>query len=314
MDGKGTVTNGKRVMFQVDTEVCDYGGQLYDDRYRISSAAPLMTNDYGWWNGLTMTRSKVIDGSHPNSSHGRYANDNRHKNNAEIKWCSRRKKAIVVAIHPIYEDDEIYVAYEENFWINWNGDVNIKREMVAYYAELEQEKQRVKAKGKMVRENRAAAKARRANADLQEVTRAIPEETVSSRSSNRVVIRGTMVAIESGITGGKVVTVAGGSAIVPDASEVTGGSSPEGWSGWHKTIRSNWYNRVPGGITIAGNKRLAATVDVARRDKRRTTSVSSLGGKITQGNEIHGTVRVTAREQPVVVGVMELEEYSMNKC
>ena len=87
-----------------------------------------------------MKPSKIVDISHPNSSHGRYANDNRHANNAEIKWHTKKKMAVVYAMHPIYEDDEIYVAYDAEYWNNWTGDENIKREIVAYYAELEEEK------------------------------------------------------------------------------------------------------------------------------------------------------------------------------
>ena len=52
-----------------------------------------------------MNLSKSVDGSHPNSSHGRYANDDRHANNAEIKWYRKKKMAVVYAIHPIYEDN-----------------------------------------------------------------------------------------------------------------------------------------------------------------------------------------------------------------
>ena len=73
-----------------------------------------------------MKQSKIVDGSHPSSSHGGYANDNSHKTNAEIKWCTKKKMAVVVAIHPIYEDDEIYVAYDTVYWNNWTGDENIK--------------------------------------------------------------------------------------------------------------------------------------------------------------------------------------------
>jgi hypothetical protein len=276
--GKGTVENGRRVAFEVDSEICDYGGQVYDDRIRISIAAPLLNNDYVWWNGLTMTRSKIVDGSHPNSSHGRYANDNRHKNNAEIKWCTRKKRAVVVAIQVIYEDDEIYVAYDNVYWTTWNGDENIKREMVAYYTELEEEKKRVKAREKMIRENRAQAKARRENANSRDVSGVIPEGPVSSGSSSRVVIRGTRVAIESSVTGGRAATVAGRSDTVVDTSEEAIGQSADARSGGQKVVRSNWYNRVPGGITIAGNKRLAAAVDISRRGKMGTTRVSKSGG------------------------------------
>ena len=139
----------------------------------------------------------------------------------------------------------------------------------------------MKAREKMARDNRAKAKARRKCADSRDVIEATPEGAVNSRSSSRIVIRRTMVAIESSTTGGRAVTVAGRSATVLDASEVEVEPSTEERLGGQKAVRGNWYNRVPGGITIAGNKRLAATVDIYRRGKMGITSVSKPGCEIT---------------------------------
>ena len=60
--------DGRRVAFKLDTKICDYGGQIHDDRYRVALAAALFTNDYIWWKGITMKPSKIVDGSQPNSS------------------------------------------------------------------------------------------------------------------------------------------------------------------------------------------------------------------------------------------------------
>ena len=63
---------------------------------------------------------------------------------------------MVYAIHPIYEGDEIYVPYDGDFGERWTGDDSIKSAMVAYYAELEEEKRRVKAREKKLRDTRMA--------------------------------------------------------------------------------------------------------------------------------------------------------------
>ena len=44
--GKGVGADGRKVAFAAEAEVCDYGGQYYDDRYRVSLAAPLTKNAY----------------------------------------------------------------------------------------------------------------------------------------------------------------------------------------------------------------------------------------------------------------------------
>ena len=47
---------------------------------------------------------------------------------------------VVYAIHPIYEGDKIYVAYDSEYWNNLTGDEKIKNEMVVYCAELKKVK------------------------------------------------------------------------------------------------------------------------------------------------------------------------------
>ena len=42
---------------------------------------------------------KLIDGSQTNKSHGRYANDNRHANNAKIGWNKDNKKTVLWATY-----------------------------------------------------------------------------------------------------------------------------------------------------------------------------------------------------------------------
>ena len=81
-------------------------------------------------------------------------------------------------------------------------------EMVAYY--------RVKTRKKMLRDNRAKAKARRDSADSRAVTGDIPGEPVSSRSSSKVPTWGTTVVMEFGATGGKDFPVTVGSKLVTD--------------------------------------------------------------------------------------------------
>ena len=110
--GTGSSADGRWVAFEGDAEISDYGGQMYDDRYCVTLSAPLMTKQYLWWNDIKMIPSKIVDGSHPNCSHGRYANYSRNANNVEIRLCRKKKMAVVYTIHPIYEGDEIYVAYD----------------------------------------------------------------------------------------------------------------------------------------------------------------------------------------------------------
>ena len=106
-----------------------------------------------------------------------------------------------------------------------------EREMVAYYTELEDEKKRVKARDKMLRDYRAKVKARKESVDSWEVTGDTPGEPVSSRSSSRTSSRGTAVVMELGATGSKCGPVTVGTELAVDMREVAVGLTAEGQSG-----------------------------------------------------------------------------------
>ena len=95
------------------------------------------------------------------------------------------KDAVVVAIYPLYDDDETYVAYDTAYWNRWIGDERIKNEMIAYYEELQEEKRRVKARAKKIKNNRMNAKARREGAVIGNEAGVPSMDTDSSRSGGR---------------------------------------------------------------------------------------------------------------------------------
>ena len=112
--------------------------------------------------------------------------------------------AVVYAIHPIYENDEIYAAYDSDFREWWTGDENIKREMVAYYAGLEEEKRRVKARERKVKDNRPMKTT--ANLDgmcSRNEAGVLPRDTVRNRRSRREPIKVEITVTAQGTPGGR---------------------------------------------------------------------------------------------------------------
>ena len=97
--------------------------------------------------------------------------------------------AVVYAIHSMYEDEEIYIAYDSEYYNRWIGNEVIKRQMVPYYDDIEAEQKRVQAKEKKIMANRITkTKIRRDCTSSGSEARDIPKDIVSTRSRDRALI------------------------------------------------------------------------------------------------------------------------------